>query len=442
MKRTPAAIAFFLFSLLLILATAVAVLGSEHEESHTYFPFMPRAQPTPTPTATPTPTPTATSRPPGMVEFRGLWITRFNLTAVGPSQQPALLDRMVDDAAQAGFNALLFQVRGEADAFYTPGLEPWSQRLSGVLGQHPGWDPLARIVQRAHARGIQVHAYVNVYPVWTCGGPPPHTNPEHLYHLLVNEHGTTNGNPNGLQWTTSDAIHCSGYQRGTPASVFLDDHLMAVASDIIRRYDVDGLHLDHIRYGGSNTSCDPVSQGRSGVRCFTSAPGGYASYGAWQRAQVNGTVGKFYDTLFGQQSVADKSGMMLSAAVWPYYDSGYFSYYQDSKAWLAGDYIDAIMPMLYGSFDTSPSVWRSYAAGFQADNAGRFVIPGIHGRYFAGQDGTFQDIADRIQAARELGTAGHSIFAYNYLAEKGFFDDLAAGPYATPAVPPAITWHP
>jgi uncharacterized lipoprotein YddW (UPF0748 family) len=302
------------------------------------------------------------------------------------------------------------------------------------------------MIQRAHGYGMQVHAYINVYPIWDCGDPPPVTSPLHLYHQLLNEHGTTNGKPNGLQWTTSREVLCSDYRRATPASVFLDDHLMAVATDLVQRYDIDGLHLDHIRYGGSGTSCDPVSESRSGVPCFSTPPSGYASYQAWQRAQVNGTVDKFYETLFGENGqgggAADKPNFMLSAAVWPYYESGRDNYYQDSRAWIAGGYIDALMPMLYGSFDTSPSVWRDYAAGFQNASAGRYVIPGIHGAVYAGHYGTFADIEQRIQAARDLRTAGHAIFAYNYLADNQYFDDLRNGPYAVPASPPPITWHP
>lgn len=432
---------------------AGAVLAAGDGEGIIYFPIArvdPTLTPTPTPTPTPspTPTPTATPTPPPStnVEFRGLWVTRFNWTSLNHAdEQPSDIDRIVDDAAYAGFNAILFQVRGEADAFYKPGLEPWSARLVG-LGQDPGWDPLARMIERAHSHGMQVHAYFNVYPVWTCGDPPPVTNPLHLYHHLNNAHGVTGGKSNGLQWTESNEVHCSGYRRATPASVFLDDHMMAVATDIVQRYDIDGLHLDHIRYGGSGVSCDPVSEERSGVRCFTAAPSGYASYQAWQRAQVNGTVSKFYHTLFGEDGqgggVADKPNFMLSAAVWPYYESGRNSYYQDSRAWPAGGYIDALMPMLYGSFDTSPEIWRDYAAGFQNASAGRHIIPGIHGAEFGGQFGTFDDIAQRIEAARQLGTAGHAIFAYNFLESNGYFDDLRFGPYAEPADPPPIPWHP
>lgn len=438
------------FSALFLLLLLALVAGAEPLlDSFIYLPRIAKAEATPTPTSTPTPTPTATPSPtatvpPGaMVEVRGLWITRFDgWTNVSPAEQPAYLDRVVDDAASAGFNTLLFQVRGVADAFYTPGLEPWSERLTGTLGQDPGYDPLQHVIERAHTRGLQVHAYINVYPVWNnCRIPPPHSAPEHLYHLLANEYGDTGG----LQWTTSDEVHCSGYWRATPASIFLDNHLMSVVTDLVQRYDIDGVHLDHIRYGGSNTSCDPVSESRAGGECFQVVPQGYASYGDWQRAQVNGTVNRFYTTLFdvgNNPGVVDKPNFMLSGAVWPYYESGYLNYYQDSKAWLASGNIDALMPMLYGSFDTSPEVWRDYAAGFQAANAGRFVIPGIHGGYYGGEPGTFEDISARIEAARQLGTAGHAIFSYSYLRDNGYFDDLAAGPYSQPAVPPTISWHP
>ena len=438
--------------LFLILFLALAAWAAPLADDFVYLPYAARAEPTLTPTATPTPTPTvtpsptATVPPTSMVETRALWITRFDWTlGVSPAEQPAYLESLVEDASAAGFNTLLFQVRGAADAFYTPGLEPWSQRLTGTLGQDPGWDPLARVIARAHSHGLQVHAYINVYPLWdNCQTPPPHTEPEHLYHLLANEYSEYEDVANiaALQWTTSDTVHCSGYWRATPASLFVDQHLMAVMADLVQRYDVDGVHLDHIRYGGSTTSCDPVSEDRAGGECFQVTQPDGTSYEDWQRRQVNGTVSRFYTTLFGNEGIADKANFMLSGAVWPYYESGYSSYYQDSKAWLGGGYIDALMPMLYGSFDTSPEVWREYAAGFQADNAGRFVVPGIHGAFYGGELGTFEDIEARIEAARQLGTAGHAIFSSGYLRDYGYFDDLANGPYSQPAVPPTISWHP
>lgn len=423
-----------------------------------FLPIIDKPFPTPTPTFTPTPTPTLTPTPspspspppspttvpPGtMVEFRGLWVTRFDWTSYNSPARPEKIDEIVDNAAYAGFNAIFFQVRGTADAYYIPGLEPWAPRVSGgQLGQAPSplWDPLQRMIERAHQHGIQVHAYLNVYPVWDCGSvPPAHTSPQHLYYKIRDYHGTSNGNLNGLQWYLNQGEQCASYLRATPASYFVDEHLIAVGKDLVTRYDIDGIHLDHIRYGSGAASCDPVSMYYWGNGCFS------AGYKDWQRAQVNGTVARFYNDV-----ITLKPDLMLSAAVWPIYrdywgwgvNSGYEDYYQDSKAWVAGGYIDVISPMIYTSnYDTdtfwTQSKWYTLVADFQASAAGRWVIPGIGTGY-----SSFSEIATRIEMGRSLGTPGHALFSYGDLLSKGYFDDLANGPYAQPAVPPDITWHP
>jgi uncharacterized lipoprotein YddW (UPF0748 family) len=182
-----------------------------------------------------------------------------------------------------------------------------------------------------------------------------------------------------------------------------------------------------------------VSAASSGVSCFGAPPEGYASYEDWQRAQVNGTVWKFYT-----QIVPLKPGLWLSAAVWPSYTIGYHNYYQDSKSWIWDGYIDSISPMIYPSTFSCPDdsfwtldMWRALVTDFQGDSNGRYIIPGIGTGYCA-----FSEIENRIQAARQIGTAGHALFSYGGLLAGGYFDDLAQGPYATPAVVPDITWHP
>ena len=281
-----------------------------------YLPIISKAEePTPTPIPPP-PTP-----PPGhMVEFRGLWVTRFDWMTASRPATPATIDRIVDDAAYAGFNALLFQVRGEADAYYQSSLVPWGRRLTGTLGQPPSplWDPLTHLISRARERGLQVHAYINVYPVWLGLGTPPNTNPEHLYHLLANAHGispdpeTGELRNHGVQWDTNRNVvrGASVYLRATPASIFLDNHLLAVIHELVTKYDLDGIHLDHARYAGSAYSCDPVSEAAYGASCFSGA--GYAD---WQRQQINGTVSKFYRALFEDPALSAGLHVNLSAAV-------------------------------------------------------------------------------------------------------------------------------
>lgn len=452
MKRT---IILLIVFFVLILGLQTGENAAAGEDTAVYLPFIVSS------TTPPDPEPTT--------EFRGIWVTRFDWTSFGQPADPAKIDEIVQNVANAGFNVIFFQVRGIADAYYTPGLEPWSDRVSGVYGQAPNplWDPLARMIEKAHAAGVQVHAYMNVYPVWNggsfCNNPPSASvTPTPLYHLLLNTHGSTNGKPNGLQWTKTQDIldvYCGPYMLGTPASIFMDDHLVAVGQDLVTRYDIDGLHLDHIRYGGSNTSCDPVSEARFGADCFSS---GYAQ---WQRDQVSGTVRRFYEEV-----VPLKSGLWLSAAVWPIHEldpawgfpgspqQGNVTYYQDSKAWLASGTIDSISPMIYpgsayngcdgnGNYleDPAPtstdywirSRWQTLVADFQAAGNGRYIIPGIGTGYCS-----FAEIEARIQMARDAGTAGHALFSYSSLLANGYFDDLAAGPYAETAVVPGISWHP
>jgi uncharacterized lipoprotein YddW (UPF0748 family) len=416
--------------LLLLLATVALAQGT----GDIFFPIIYHTEaPTPTPIPTPPPPPP----PPGhMVEFRGLWVTRFDWIA---QPYPSTIDRIVNEAAYAGFNALLFQVRGEADAYYESSLVPWSQRLTGELGRAPGWDPLAYMIARAHERGIQVHAYINVYPVWLGTTYPSSTaQPTHLYFLLQQWHGVTDDKNNGLQWHTSDNIirGNSVYLRATPASVALDNHLLAVVQELVTHYNLDGIHLDHARYAGRDYSCDPVSEANFGGDCFSRW-----DYGDWQRRQINGTVSKFYRALFEDPAWTAGRRLNLSAAVWPLYESGRTNYYQDSKAWIQGAYIDTLIPMIYSSlseFDASVANWRDVAKGFHDDRAGRFVFPGLGSNHYD----SFGEIAGRIEASRSLGTGGHAIFSYGGLASRDYFDDLRNGPYAVPAVPPAITWHP
>jgi uncharacterized lipoprotein YddW (UPF0748 family) len=427
--------AILLPSLALAASLILVTYAVSQQGPRAYLPVV--ARPEPTPTSTPTPTPTPRPDPP-MVEFRGLWVSRFDWTLNASDIRPGKIDEIVNNAAYAGFNVIFFQVRGTADAFYDSTVEPWSDRLTGTLGQNPGWDPLARLITKAHERGIQVHAYLNVYPVWTgCSPPPNHTDPLHLYYKVLNEYGQTGIKPNGLQWTSGGNVVCSPYQRTSPASGFVDNHLLSVTNDLITNYDIDGIHLDHIRYAGSNTSYDPISTG-SYDPSYT--------YADWQRRQVNGTVGKFYD-----QIVDFKEGLWLSAAVWPIYVDywgwgglqGYSYYYQDSKAWIQDGYIDSISPMIYPSTFNCPdnsfwsqSRWQTLVENFQADSGGRYVIPGIGTGYC-----DFAEIKARINMARAIGTAGHSLFSYSSLLSHGYFDDLAQGPYAEPAVVPEIGWH-
>ncbi len=377
-------------------------------------------------------------------ERRAIWITRFDWANPPQPPAPEIIDEMVSNIAQAGFNTILFQVRGEADAYYTPGLEPWAARLTGTsantLGQDPGWDPLARLLAAAHKAGLKVHAYINVYPVWIPPateeeGPiwPRPTTPAHLFDRLT--YGPTHErNPGefGLGYTwrqhaTPDkpmSLVRGRYLWASPGVPELREHILAVITDLARRYDIDGIHLDRIRYAGPEYSLDPASNEQAGTD-HTPARA------QWQREQITAFVRKIKTEV-----QAIKPNLEISAAVWPYYEDkwgwglseGYHDYYQDSKGWLAAGAVDAIAPMLYGGVSDNFERWQILLDDFLADSADQAVYAGIGGAY-----DDFEAITQRIEAARRAGAAGHVIFSYGALQQRDYWQKLRQGPYIIPA---------
>jgi len=415
-------------------------------------PFM-TVQTINTPVLTPTVyLPLVANHFPLQIERRAIWITRYDWTSLGAGAPPQKIDELVANVSAAGFNTIFFQVRAAGDAYYSPGLEPWASRLSAgtvteTLGMDPGWDPLTRMLDVAHAAGLEVHAYINVYPAWLPSpsetyGPlaPPATTPPQMFDRFTYgpahpdhpgeyalgwdwRHHDTGGDPMLLAWGT--------YLWASPGVDQVQAYITAIARDIVTRYPVDGIHLDLVRYAGLMYSYDPFSNVAAGdVRT--------PARDQWQRDRVTALV---------QQVTTDTHALhpeaWVSAAVWPYYkndlglktSSGYHDYFQDSKGWLAAGTVDAIAPMLYGTGSSIPDDlgnWRILAEDFIASSAGGHVDLGIAGYY-----DDFDAIAQRIAIARELGAPGHALFSYAALDSHGYWDDLAAGPYRIRAIPPS-----
>ncbi len=396
--------------------------------------------------------PLVVSHFPLMVERRAIWVTRFDWTALGVATQPEKIDTLVANIAGAGFNTIFFQVRGAGDAYYTPGLEPWAARLSAgtvteTLGVDPGWDPLARMLAVAHAAGLEVHAYINIYPAWLPPADashgalaPPATIPPQMFDRFTYgpQHPSHPGEYGlGWEWRHHDTtgspmlLHWGTYLWASPGVEQVQAYIAAVARDIVTRYPVDGIHLDLVRYAGPAYSYDPASNAAAGsLRTPTRDQ--------WQRDRVTALVRRIYT-----ETHALRPQAWVSAAVWPYYknnlglqtSSGYDDYFQDSKGWLAGGAVDAIVPMLYGSGHSIPddlAKWRILAEDFMSSRGTGHIDLGIGGYY-----DDFTAIAQRIELARELGAPGHALFSYSALDSRGYWDDLAAGPYRMPAATPS-----
>jgi uncharacterized lipoprotein YddW (UPF0748 family) len=237
-------------------------------------------------------------------------------------------------------------------------------------------------------------------------------------------------------------LRSSDYVWATPALTDVVDRVVSVTKDLVLRYGVDGLHLDYVRYPGPEYSYDPFSNTRyESAR----AQDPDLTREEWQRRQVTGLVDRVYS-----EAILPGSNLRLSAAVWPIYQdhwgwgykAGYSDFYQDSQGWVQSGTIDTIMPMLYtGMFISypnalTPTQFSLVASDFLAHDGGRHVFPGISAETL-----DFSQIAERITRARDLGAPGHAIFSASLVAQKGYWDDFATGPYATEAVIPSMTWR-
>jgi len=397
-------------------------------------------------------------------EVRALWVSRYDWTTFGVTPTAADAQRIVSDAVRAGFNTIFFQARGAGDAYYTPGPEPWASRLTGTagpsLGRDPGWDPLATMITLAHASGISAHAYINVYPAWQAP-PAPLNPPTSTYGLLTPTLGInppqwlnqlTYGPSNfgiyglGYKWRVYDAIthpmpiEYGQYVWASPAAPAVQDSVVSVTAYLASHYALDGIHLDYVRYPGPQYSCDPFTMAAFSEALQISPTLTLTAWrGDFQRAQVSSLVARVY-------TQTARGNLFLSAAVWPRYAEGRDQYFQDSEVWLMSGTIDAIAPILYGSDMITDLVkWTEAAQEFQAAASGRWVLPGVGVEVNSETCVGFDQIAARIEAARNLGAAGQAIFSYGGLkkCQEGgvsFLDLLRQGPYAWRASPPPVTW--
>jgi uncharacterized lipoprotein YddW (UPF0748 family) len=398
-------------------------------------PSTPTWTPTPTLTLTPTPTETPVTYslylpliwkhycPP---EARALWVTRWDYSNLEDIQE------IVNRAANANFNIVIFQVRGQADAYYHSSYEPWAERLTGTLGRDPGWDPLATAVELAHAAGLELHAWVNVYPAWLGETPPPSTTPEHMVTLFNELYGD-----NWVQWDDQgQPMQLNTYYLwASPGHEAVPAHIVHVCQDIVTNYEVDGLHLDHIRYAGPEFSHDPVSRARfEAEKAINPA----LTWEEWQRSQVTSLVSSVSDAIFSNPD------LMLTAAVWPICQDqwgwitwdGYSGYYQDSQGWMGTGVIDGIAPMLYTiTVQDYPDRFDVLVRDFVSSANGRHVWPGITADY-----ASFDEIWSRIEMARQAGAAGQAIFSYSLINQRDYWDEFRDGPYAAPADVPPASW--
>ena len=210
-------------------------------------------------------------------EFRGAWIQSVNGQFMGmPTEKmQQTLRYQLDELQKDGCNAIIFQVRPECDALYESKLEPWSYYLTGVQGRapQPYWDPLAWMIVESHRRGMELHAWINPYRAKT-----KTTNELASNHVAIKH----------PEWIfTYDGLYLLN-----PAIPACRDYICEVVRDIVKRYDIDGLHIDDYFYPYPVAGV-PIPDDRE----FRTYNNGYTNRGDWRRNNVTLFMEQLYNTI-------------------------------------------------------------------------------------------------------------------------------------------------
>lgn len=362
-------------------------------------------------------------------EVRAVWLTTlFGLdwprnpasTPEGTQRQKRELCYMLDRLKAAGINTVLFQSRVRASTTYASKTEPWDECLTGKPGGIPLFDPLAFAVSECHKRGMECHAWVVAFPICKVGVAKrlgkralPAQRPELCRRC-------------GDQWMMDPGMP------GTAA------YLAEVCREIAEGYEVDGIHLDYIRYPERGIPFDDTRT--------------YLRYGKgqdkaqWRTANVDRCVKAVHDAV-----KAVRPWLKMSCSpVGKYSDLSRYSSYgwnardavsQDAQRWLSNGWMDWLFPMMY--FDGVH--YYPFLADWKENDAGRMVVPGL-GIYFlnAGEKNwPLLNVQRQMNVARGQGLGGQAFFRAKFLLdnEKGLYDWICRDFYLQPALVPPMVWQ-
>ena len=394
------------------------------------------------PTAPPAPTPLEV--PAITREFRGMWVaTVANIdwpsrTGLSIPQQQAELITLLDIAQLGRLNAVVLQVRAAGDALFPSSLEPWSRSFTGTQGQDPGWDPLAFALAEAHRRGLELHAWFNPFRA----GNLSDTLRLASAHLGVRRPDLMRRSC-GQLW----------FDPGEPET---QDHALAVITDVVRRYDIDAVHLDDYFYPYPSGSCTAATFPDSLPYARYLAAGGALARDAWRRDNIDRFIERLYRDV---HAVAPLVRVGVSPfGIWrPGNPPGivgldsYASIYADSRKWLQSGWVDYLAPQLYWSTTSTGQNFGALLGWWAQQNTMRRhlwpglasyrVADGTASAFGAGEIGAQVDLV-RAQAGTSGGATG--VLFYNASSVRndrgGFVTALKAQQYAGVALPPATTW--
>jgi uncharacterized lipoprotein YddW (UPF0748 family) len=394
-------------------------------------------------------------------EFRAAWLTPIwdlnirdwpSAPGLSPDSQRAELRYQLDRAQAIGLNAVILHVRIAGDAMYPTRYAPWSAFLTGTsgVGPQPAYDPLSYAINEAHARGLQLHAWFNpfraAYP--SLKGKPAPSHVTRAHPSWIRRYGTQT-------WIDP----------GEPAAraAVLESIL-----DVVRRYDVDGVHVDDYFYPYREQQTIRKRVGKRRVRVIRDIPfpddatwrkygraRGWSDRDAWRRSNID----SFIETMY-REVKRTKPAVLVGISPFGIWRSGtpsgitgldaYAEIYADSRRWLAEGWVDYLAPQLYWQISGAQDRFRLLDDWWRTQNPrGRHVWPGLYtSRTWSERAGwSMDEIPTQIQTLRGKradsdDAPGHIHFRLGaLLAQRGSLgESLAAGAYADRAVVPAAPW--
>lgn len=345
-------------------------------------------------------------------EVRAVWLTTiggldwphsYAQNELMAGRQKQELCDILDKLQRAGINTVLFQARVRGTVVYPSQLEPWDGCLSGVPGRSPGYDPLAFAIDECHKRGMELHAWVVTIPVgkWNALGCKTLRN---KYPHLIKRIGE------------------EGYMdlENTATATYLANF----CKEITDRYDVDGIHLDYIRYPETWRINIAHDAARRNITAIVRAIGEKVKASKpWVKYSCS-PIGKFSDL------------SRFASNGW----NAYAKVCQDAQGWLRDGLMDALFPMMY----FQGNHFFPFAIDWAEQSYGRMLVPGL-GIYFMSpseKNWSLDVITREMQVARQYGM-GHAYFRSKFFTDnlKGIYTYAQRVFTPTLALPPAMTWE-
>ncbi len=382
--------------------------------------------------------------PPLAREFRGVWVASVanidwpSKRTLSTAEQQAELIALLDRAAALKLNAVLFQIRPAADALYASKIEPWSEYLTGAQGRAPVpfWDPLAFAITEAHARNLELHAWFNPYRARHTDAKSPlsRTHIARTHPSLVKPY--------------------AGYLWMDPGEPAVRARTMRVVLDVVKRYDVDGVHIDDYFYpypeNDRRGRAIVFPDDRSWKRYVRE--GGTLGRADWRRRNVDLLV-QALDEGVHKSKPWVRFGISPFGIWRPGYPTqvrgldAYEKLYADARKWLREGWVDYFTPQLYWPTTKREQAYPALLDWWVGENVmGRHLWPGNFTSRAGGVgSGAFSvgELVEQIRVTRlQNGATGNVHFSMrSFLTNQaGMNDTLLVGPYATPALVPATPW--